>query len=149
MDFRVSHFGICVTDLARSVAFYSALGFAEAEGFELRKGKDTPIDRLLRMEGIHLHGRFMRRTDGVALELLQFDSPVAGHCQGRPAMNEPGLLTHLSLLVEDLEEAAEALEAAGGRCFGETRTYFEDSGVHAVFCSDPDGLRIELMQRTQ
>lgn len=71
MTFRLSHFGICVTDLHRSIDFYTALGFTKAEAFELPSGIDTPIDTLLEMRGTHLVGQFMRRTDGIRIELMQ------------------------------------------------------------------------------
>lgn len=144
MVFRLSHFGICVTDLRRSIDFYTALGFTKAEGFELPCGIDTPIDTLLEMRGAHLVGQFMRRTDGTAIELLSFESPPAIG-PNRRAMNELGY-THMSFHVDDLEAAMAAVEAAGGTVHRHTRTYFDDAGMHAVFCSDPDGVRIELMQ---
>jgi predicted enzyme related to lactoylglutathione lyase len=91
-----------------------------------------------------LQSRFVRR-DGVSLELLHFDSP--GH-SGQPVrrpMNQLGL-THLSLRVADLDAVAQVIESLGGVVVTSTRTTFGTSdALDFVYCTDPDGTRIELM----
>ena len=90
--------------------------------------------------------RVFVRRDGVSIELLHFDSP--GHT-GEPVrrpMNQLGL-THLSLRVEDLEAVSQVIESLGGAVVGGgTRTTFGTSGeLDFVDCTDPDGVRVELM----
>lgn len=154
MEFRPSHIGICVTHLSRSIAFYTALGFTKAEGFEQRGGSQIPpadgttsISTLLEIEGVHLFGQFMRRADGLAIELLEFKNPHPFGQYSRRSMNQLGF-THLSYYVTDLEAAMAVIEKAGGTAHRHTRNYFDTPGMNAVFCSDPDGVRIELMQLT-
>lgn len=136
-----SHVGICVSDLERSVRFY-----CEGLGFELVQshtvGKE--FGPLMEIEDVVLQSRFIRR-DGVSLELLHFDAP--GH-EGEPVrrpMNQLGL-THLSLRVGDLDAVAHVIESLGGTVVLGTRTTFGPSdALDFVYCTDPDGTRIELM----
>jgi lactoylglutathione lyase len=62
-------------------------------------------------------------------------------------MNRLGL-THLSFRVRDLDAVAQAVTSNGGVVHDATRTTF-GTGADAldfVYCSDPDGVRIELMR---
>ena len=138
---RVSHLGICVSDLPRSLAFYrDALGFAVES--ELRV-EGEPSETLLRLEGVRLHAVYLVR-DGLRIELLHYASP--GHVgDGSPrAMNRLGL-THLSLRVEDLDATLASLEARGARVLRETRIDNAQLRAKAVFATDPDGTLIELV----
>jgi predicted enzyme related to lactoylglutathione lyase len=53
----------------------------------------------------------------------------------------------LSIRVDDVEAVAETVERLGGTVVVETRTTFEMAGttLDFVYCTDPDGVRIELM----
>jgi catechol 2,3-dioxygenase-like lactoylglutathione lyase family enzyme len=141
VDVTFSHIGICVSDLERSVRFY-----CEGLGFELVQSHTVggEFGRLMEVDDVVLQSRFVRR-DGVSIELLHFDSP--GHT-GEPVrrpMNQLGL-THLSLRVEDLEAVAQVIESLGGAVVAGTRTTFGTSGdLDFVYCTDPDGVRVELM----
>ena len=61
-------------------------------------------------------------------------------------MNQLGL-THLSLRVDDLDRAAQVIESLGGTVVTSTRTTLGPSHgpLDFVYCTDPDGVRIELM----
>jgi lactoylglutathione lyase len=144
----LSHIGICVSDLQRSLRFYcEGLGFTPAGSHEV----GTEFARLMELddpaaEGLALDSRFIER-DGVRIELLGFRSPSAEGDGGRRPMNALGL-THLCVRVEDVDEVASTLEALGGTVVSTTRTVI-DLGVEPldfVYCTDPDGVRIELMR---
>jgi catechol 2,3-dioxygenase-like lactoylglutathione lyase family enzyme len=139
---RVSHLGICVSDLERSLAFYrDALGFAvESE----LKVEGEPSETLLQLRHVRLRAVYLVR-DGVRIELLHYESP--GHAgDGSPrAMNQLGL-THLSFRVEDLAAAAARLEAHGARVLRDTRIDNPQLRAKAVFATDPDGTLIELVE---
>jgi catechol 2,3-dioxygenase-like lactoylglutathione lyase family enzyme len=138
-----SHLGICVSDLERSLRFYcEALGFSAAESHVV----GDEFGRLMELEGVALRSQFVRR-DGVAIELLQYSSPaVVGEPVRRP-MNQLGL-THLSVRVDDVEAVAAAVARLGGTVVTGTRTTFDLAGttLDFVYCTDPDGVRIELMK---
>jgi lactoylglutathione lyase len=61
-------------------------------------------------------------------------------------MNQLGL-THLSFRVDDLAGVAARIEALGGQLVPSTRTSLDLGGtaLDFVYCTDPDGVRIELM----
>lgn len=130
----VSHVGVRVRDLEKSVAFYEALGFAEVRRLAVPDpiaqgllGLAPPIG----FEAVYL------RNGGVVLQLLTFS--------GYPAPQEPqrGLvgagLTHLSIAVADLAAAQASVEAAGGTVVA------DPGGGFACMVRDPDGQLIELV----
>ena len=65
-------------------------------------------------------------------------------------MNQLGL-THLSVRVQDVDAIAERIRELGGTVFKSFRTKLEEnpdgsSSKFGVYCTDPDGVRIELMR---
>ena len=139
---RVSHVGVCVAELERSLAFYrDGLGFRERRRLEV-SGEET--ETLLGVGGVDLVAVFLER-DGVQLELLHYRSPGhRGAGEPRP-MNALGL-THLSLAVDDLDAVVATLERAGARVLRATRVHNPELGAYAIFVTDPDGTRIELVE---
>ncbi|HXQ60380.1 MAG TPA: VOC family protein [Acidimicrobiales bacterium] len=143
MTTTFSHLGICVSDLERSMRFYcEGLGFSAAESHTV--GEE--FGPLMELDGVALRSQFVRR-DGMAIELLHFTSPPQSGDGVRRPMNALGL-THLSIRVDDVPAVAAALEALGGTVVSGTRTTFDLPGaaLDFVYCTDPDGVRIELMQ---
>jgi catechol 2,3-dioxygenase-like lactoylglutathione lyase family enzyme len=142
MTISVSHFGICVSDLDRSLRFYcDGLGFEQVASH--RVGGEFGV--LMEVDTVEVESRMLSR-DGVTIELLDFVSPgVTGDATRRP-MNQLGL-THLSLRVDDVESVAAAIEEFGGTVVRSTRTAFDLGAITLdfVYCTDPDGVRIELM----
>jgi len=139
---RVSHVGVCVAELERSLAFYrDGLGFRERRRLEV-SGEET--ETLLGVGGVDLVAVFLER-DGVQLELLHYRSPGhRGAGEPRP-MNALGL-THLSLAVDDLDAVVATLERDGARVLRATRVHNPELGANAIFVTDPDGTRIELVE---
>jgi shikimate kinase/catechol 2,3-dioxygenase-like lactoylglutathione lyase family enzyme len=140
---RVSHVGVCVTDLERSLRFWrDGLGFTPTHAFDV--GPD--FGPLMELEGVALRSQFLRR-DGVTVELLHFTSPPAEGDGARRPVNKPGL-THLSVRVADVDAAAARVAQTGGSVLDATRTTFgEGVGLtDFVYCTDPDGTRVELMR---
>lgn len=135
----MSHIGLCVTDLDRSLRFYvDGLGFEEFARFELTRPiaeVDLPLD---------LTSCFIQK-DGLRVELLHYRSPGT---IGTPAHRRNHLgLTHLSFVVDDVDEAAEELVTYGGTIIEGTRSGQHDpSMVQIIFLADPDGTRVELMR---
>jgi catechol 2,3-dioxygenase-like lactoylglutathione lyase family enzyme len=139
-----SHVGICVSDLERSLRFY-----CEGLGFELTESYTVgpEFGGLMEVNGdIVLQSRFITR-DGMRLELLRFDAPGFQGSAARRPMNQLGL-THLSVRVEDVDAMAAVIRELGGTVLDHTRTKFDNpdgSKSDFVYCTDPDGVRIELM----
>lgn len=131
-----NHVGHCVTDLDRSVRFYSELlGFTEQRRMAV---PDAPSDRLLRLDApLGLTAVYLQR-DGLVLELLSFGRDGNPPARAR-AMNEPGL-THMSFSVGDVAATKSRVAGLGGEVLEDT-----DIGGRAVFIRDPDGQLIELL----
>jgi predicted enzyme related to lactoylglutathione lyase len=58
-------------------------------------------------------------------------------------MNQLGF-THMTLIVDDIEAAIARVVEFGGQVHAETR--IDSPYGPIVFCTDPDGVRVELMQ---
>ncbi len=140
----MSHVGICVSDWRRSLRFYhDLLGFRYVSELELAGEPSATLlglGRDLAFRAVYLE------REGVTIELLHYDRPaVTGDGEPRP-MNALGF-THLSLRVEDLDATVEKLAAEGVRILAETRIDIPAAKTRAIFLTDPDGLRIELVER--
>jgi catechol 2,3-dioxygenase-like lactoylglutathione lyase family enzyme len=138
---RLTHVGICVSDLERSLRFYrDLLGFRFEHELAV---EGEPSDTLLRLRDVKLHATYLVR-DGLRIELLRFASPAAPPPRTR-TMHEHGL-THLSFRVADLDATLAALRAAGERVLEETVIRFPEFQSAACLVIDPDGQLIELVQ---
>ena len=138
---RLTHIGIAVSDLERSLHFYrDLLGVAWEHELQVQ---GEPTDTLLRLRGTDLHAVYLTR-DGVRIELLRFGSPPAPPKSAR-VMNEVGL-THLSFRVAELDAVLTALRGDGQQVLEDTIIRFPEWGAAACFIVDPDGQLIELVQ---
>lgn len=134
------HFGICVADIERSSRFYTgALGF---EALMQVTAIGAPFDALIEMPGADLRVQQLRCGD-VTIELVGFaNTDVSGSAERAP-MNRRGI-THMTLMVDDIEATVARIREFGGGVHEETRI---DSPFGPIlFCTDPDGVRIELIQ---
>jgi catechol 2,3-dioxygenase-like lactoylglutathione lyase family enzyme len=137
-----SHFGICVSDLDRSLRFYcDALGFEKAESHEI----GSEFAALMDLPDVAVTSQFIRKGP-TAIELLAFREPLPFGDAVRRAVNQLGL-THLSFRVEDLAATEERVVELGGAVVESTRTNIDLGGapLEFVYCTDPDGVRVELM----
>lgn len=123
----LAHVAINTTDLERSIRFYhETLGFPIVEDLTLENGR-----RL-----VHLQA-----GGQVTIELVGQPEPLASI----PAAPQAGL-AHLALAVDDVGAVYEVWRARGVEFTGEPRP---GSGQirRLVFCKDPDGTLIELVER--
>ena len=137
-----SHFGICVSDLERSLAFYcGALGFEKAESHAI----GSEFAGLMDLPDVEVTSQFIRRGP-TAIELLSFGEPAPFGPRERRAVNQLGL-THLSFRVRDVAATTERIVALGGAVVESSRTTIDLGGtaLEFVYCTDPDGVRVELM----
>ena len=137
-----SHIGICVSDLERSIRFYcEAFGFVATESYDV----GNEYRGLMEMSPdttVRLRSRFLELEGPTRIELLYFDSPPSDGPRTRRRMNQYGL-THINFRVkEDLDAVLDKIRALGGEVADHTRTRV--GTVDVVYCSDPDGVRIEV-----
>ena len=143
MEYTPSHLGLCVGDLDRSIRFYcEGLGFEVGDGFDLDSTLAPGLDAALEVDGpVEIRSQYITNGE-MRIELIGWrDRQVSGEPSSR--RDAPGL-THLSFWVEDVDAAAARLVDLGGTILPSTRT---NPGVELVFLADPDGVRVELMQR--
>jgi catechol 2,3-dioxygenase-like lactoylglutathione lyase family enzyme len=139
---RVSHVALAVADLDVSTRFYrEGLGFEL--GMSFRNGDDmagvSEVEPPVRMRC-----QFLVK-DGFRLELMGWETPPV---HGTPARlrNQRGL-THLSFEVDDADATQARLLELGGAAIPGARLYIDEKAITLLFLADPDGTRIELLQR--
>jgi catechol 2,3-dioxygenase-like lactoylglutathione lyase family enzyme len=141
---RLSHRGICVSDLDASGRFYrEALGFVDHQDLGVIAGPD--MDKTTELSGVRLRAKMLKHPDGPIIELMQFLEPEATGPRERRSTLEYGLV-HLSFRVEDIDAVAARIETAGGTAHEHTRGHYPENDTTMLYCTDPDGVRIELMK---
>jgi len=118
---RMLHLGLRVTDLDRSLAFYTTLGYAE-----LGRVPDTPFGSLTMLK--------LPEDPFVSLELV--------HDPARP-VTDTVAVNHLVIQTDDLDATIADLAARGVAAEPPTAP---DAGLRTSWLTDPDGYRIELVQ---
>jgi lactoylglutathione lyase len=140
----IVHVGVTVSDLERSVHFYT-----EGLGLEVvvRQRSAAEYLSLVGYPGLEIATAFVAAPgNGVRIELQEY------HRVGDHGAREPGTApvgsSHICLRVDDVAAALQRAEAAGGRRV--TDPVGIDSGINdggaAVYLRDPDGYTIELFQ---
>ena len=139
----VMHVGICVADLDRAIRFYrDGLGFEEAGGLTV---EGEPTATMLDLPSdMHLDAVYLDR-DGFRIELLSYPRPgTVGEARARP-MNQLGL-THFAFRVDDLDAAIDRVTSLGGALVEGSRVRNDEYGSDLCYVTDPDGVRLELVQ---
>ena len=136
---NIRHTGIVVTDMQKSIDFYESLGF------EIKKDmiESGPyIDSLLSIDGGEVNTVKMSLRDGGMVELLHFknhqEDPIPGN------LTNIGC-THFAMTVDNLEKTYNDLVLLGVEFVSEPQ-FSPDGFARVVFCKDPDGTFIELVE---
>lgn len=143
----VWHTGFQVADLKRSMYFYCDL-----LGFEVvweRTVEDDYIGELVGYPGLVLRQALLRIPGtGHCLELLDYRNVERTPVDTRTA--NPGT-AHICLWVDDLAGLHERLTAAGVEFVSKPLfpTIGPNTGRLVAYMCDPDGIRIELVERDQ
>ena len=137
----ISHVGISVANLERSIAFYRDL-------LGMRLIQEVPMgganyDAIMGLKGTH--GRIaVLRTGNLEIELLEFERPAPRPVDPDRHVSDQGI-SHFAMHVEDIAGLHARLEAAGVR-FHSALVYFPRCATTAVYFRDPDGNLIEMLQ---
>jgi lactoylglutathione lyase len=122
---RTLHFGLRVTDLDRSLAFYTAVGY-EVVG----SVPETPLGHLTMLK--------LPGDEFVTIELV--------HSPARDEVNSGTGLSHFVIKVESLDATLSELAARGIGAEAPVSPNGSDD-FRTTWVIDPDGNRIELVQR--
>ena len=141
----VAHVGFTVSDLDRSVAFYSAL---LGQGPHFRRRYDEPyISEIIGYPGCSLEIALFRLPGTeVELELLRYYEPPPGRVD-LETYNAGN--AHLCLTVDDWDAAYARLQGLGAAFRHDApvrQTAGEFEGSATVYLRDPDGITIELYE---
>lgn len=135
---RAVHVSLAVSDLERSLRYYcEGLGFQEL----LRMEMGQEVANVGQFDGEVSFRSVLVTRDGLVLQIANFPSPGATAQPGIKPLNQCGL-THIGIIVEDVDNALEALVKLGGTVIEGSRTRLE--GADIVMTLDPDGTRIEI-----
>lgn len=139
----IHHTSLTVSDLERSVAFYTGLGLEVVlrqtpGGTYLQQITGFP-DARIKQAHLSLPG------GGHRLELFEYVSPPGQPV--RPRTCDPGS-THLAFLVDDLDDTYARLSAQGVTFVSPPVTVDDGANVGAkgLYLRDPDGFTIELFE---
>lgn len=140
-EFRPMHLTICVADRDRAVNFYT-----KALSFVLRHELEQTADYSPMFDLHDIRYRDVFLTNGtMVLALHAFESPpvlpAAPH-----AYNRAGF-TQFAFGVDDIETASRFIVEHGGTVIEASRK--EVHGAVLMAFNDPDGTRLELVQRLQ
>lgn len=133
---------INVTDAARARKFYvEALGFQDGGMFKpdpttgkvYRTGENTDVKT----------GTV--RLGPVSILIREFVTPKYAGTSGYYPINQLGL-GNIAVSVADMDKAAALVKQYGGKVEEETRALRAGVGPLMLFVTDPDGIRIELLQ---
>jgi catechol 2,3-dioxygenase-like lactoylglutathione lyase family enzyme len=133
-----------VNDIAASERFYrEALGFEPYQDHGVIEGPD--MAKTMQIPGVQLRAVMLKRQDGPVIELLQFLEPPATGPREKRSTLQYGLV-HISFYVDDIDAWTARIAEAGGTIYEETRAYFAANDTTMLYCTDPDGVRVELMK---
>lgn len=128
----LQHLGLPVTDIERSKAFYSRLGFTVTMTSELSSGEGAIQVTMMELSGL-------------VLELYQ----LAGTQRAEIGAREDGHIDHIALDVVDIEQAFADVRAAGLELLEDAPVFlpFWEHGVRYFNVRGPDREKVEFNQR--
>jgi catechol 2,3-dioxygenase-like lactoylglutathione lyase family enzyme len=146
----IDHINIVVSDLERSVCFYTELlGLVETRRAHL---EGRWIESIVGLKGVRADVVYIEPpAGGMRIELLQYRAPLGKSLPENALPNTVGL-RHIALRVRDIHEVCNRLEAAGVELVGPpvevpSGVVSHDAGDKVLcYFHDPDGVILELAE---
>ena len=144
----IDHLNIVVSDLERSVKFYTELlGFEKTNSVHL---EGDWIDSIVGIKGVVADVVFIVAPAGEPkIELLCYKSPIGESIPDNSLANTVGL-RHIALRVDDIQVSSKKLKDAGVKLLSEPITVPTTVGAHNAvrktlfYFHDPDGVLVEI-----
>ena len=137
---RLRHCGLVVADIEKSIEFYTQMLGFKIEKDNLETGPF--IDSICKLNNTRVRTVKMSLEGTIALELLHFSSHEKP--KNRQDITSPGF-THLALTVNDLDNLYDNL-FVNGLEFNSIPSISPDGKAKVVFCRDPEGNLLELVE---
>ena len=142
------HVSWTVSDIERSQAFYTTLGF---ELIHFQEQKNAYTEKLVGLPNAHLKAALMKMADvpaglsGHVIELIEYVTPKGRHLDCKPCDINAA---HMAVITDDAHELYERMLAAGASFVSPpvAITAGINQGGFTCYMRDPDGFTIELMQ---
>ena len=142
MIIEIRHIGLVVANLKEAIFFWRDL-----LGFRIEKQMEESgpqIDAMMGLKDVHLTTLKMVAPEGGMIELLHFHShPDKAAWLGSPFSTG---FTHIALTVTDLDDCYKKLNVAGVK-FPALPQYSNDGTVKVIYCTGPEGVLIELVEK--
>ncbi len=139
-----NHFNVTVSDMDRSLAFWSDLLGLHLLG---RGIVEYPhLDQIVGLEDTRIEWAELALPSGGMIEVFRYHRPVGSAV--RPRIPDPGC-THVCLEVDGLDQLVERLRDAGvtTRSRRAVQIPFGDwKDVKSIYVQDPDGVTVELIE---
>ncbi|MCB4790652.1 MAG: VOC family protein [Elusimicrobia bacterium] len=134
------HVGIVVNNMDKAISFYRDILGLKIKRDMIESGEF--IDNILSLEGVKVRTVKMSIRDGGLIELLYFES--------HPCVSSDRELygigySHIALTVNNLDYEYDRLNKIG-IVFSSTPKISPDGKAKVVFCQDPEGNQIELVE---
>jgi catechol 2,3-dioxygenase-like lactoylglutathione lyase family enzyme len=142
---RLFHVAINSTDLDRSVAFYTKLGFEAlqdrtVQNPKLKEAFAVPCEQC-RFVHLRLGG-----DDATLLDIVEWGPPGTADGITTPAQNAHGL-TRIAVLTDSTDEVYEQLKADGAEFVTEPTTVMTpEGGWRVCLVKDPDGIVVQVTE---
>ena len=140
----VTHIGICVRDMDKSLAFYR-----DALGMKVLGDRATDPSDGGRLHN-YKHQRKTRRWvslsygEGASPTLTLTSHPTESP-DGQPILLDQVGITHFSFAVNDVKGLAEELVAKGVELGGPVEAFTNDNGeMRSIYVRDPDGILVQF-----
>ncbi|PKB84260.1 MAG: hypothetical protein BZY88_00605 [SAR202 cluster bacterium Io17-Chloro-G9] len=140
----VTHIGICVSDMDKSLVFYR-----DALGMKVLGDRATDPSEGGRLHN-YKHRRQTRRWvslsygEGVSPTLTLTSHPTEAP-DGQPILLDQVGITHFSFAVNDVKGLAEELVAKGVELGGPVDAFTNDKGeMRSIYVRDPDGILVQF-----
>ncbi|MBI5692773.1 MAG: VOC family protein [Verrucomicrobia bacterium] len=146
----IDHLNLVVSDLARSVRFYTeVLGFRKTADVTM---EGAWIETIIGLRGVKGLVAFVEPPGGgTRIELLQYVTPAGAALPDNSRANTLGL-RHFALRVDDIAAMAARLRAAGVTLFSDPVKVprgvvrFAAGDKTLLYFLDPDGVIVELAE---
>jgi catechol 2,3-dioxygenase-like lactoylglutathione lyase family enzyme len=141
------HTGFVVSDLERSVAFYTGVLGMRLERPPTELSGEW-ISNVVGYPGTRLRSAFVGIGDGHSIELIQYLSPAGPRTPHPPDRNRVGA-AHAGMVVDDAGAWYERLRSAGVEVLGPPalRDVEYPWARYAFYFRDPDGNWLEFAER--